>query len=686
MDYRFNSWSYQAKPDSNIIIISIDDTSLDYFAENGTSWPWPRSFYAHVVDYLTIAGASQIVFDMLFTHDDLDRSETDVEETDSLFATSINNSGTVTLGSVIDGNIFTSPQSNMNRLEYGISIAGQTTLDGGITFPIPMLKKACQNVGYTNILYDSDGILRHVKPFFVLDSVRIPSLAAALSNNPIQANSEWINDKFYINTKRVPINKSGDLLIDWYGPSGPGRTFKYLSFLNVIQSASAESFGGTPDLNKDIFKSKIVIIGADASGLRDLKSTPVSPIDMHPGMEIWATVISNFTQNDFIHPFPNIVLYLLLVGISISTLISFDKMKAKFAFMVMAGSIFAFILLSYILWSLTPRVFLPVVHALSVSIISYLVVLSNEMRERLFLKQVFGPYISPELMAVVYKTRKIPELGGEQVNGTAFFCDLQHFTKISEKLGPTQLVNFLNEYLTEMTDVLIKNGGTLDKYEGDAIIAFFGAPVRTKAHHVNAVQAAINMQKRLGQLREKWDSEGDKWPPEVKNLQMRIGINSGEMLVGNGGSRGRMNYTMMGDTVNVAARLESSAKQYGILIHISDDTANALPDSIVLRNLGKKRLVGKLHVSESYEVLGNLNEANTETLRMLPIWSSALEAVADRAWDEAHDLFLQTSELENTRPGQIINPSQLFLNICIPYWRDQKLADNWEAVWEFENK
>jgi adenylate cyclase len=686
LDYRFNNWSYEATPDSNIIIVSIDDNSLDYFAENGTSWPWPRSFYAHVVDYLTKAGASQIVFDMLFTHSDIDRSETDAEETDSLFANSIARSGVVTLGSVIDGKVFSMSMPIIDLGESGISNKTIQTYDSGITYPIAQFKKSCQNVGYTNILYDSDGVLRHVKPFFVIDDLQIPSLATAFIKNSKQVNSEWINDKFYINTKRVPIGNSGDLLIDWYGSSGPGGAFTYLSFLNVIQSASAERLGGKPAFNRDLFKGKIIIIGADASGLRDLKSTPVSPIDMHPGMEIWATVLSNFTQSDFIYPFPNIPLFLLLIGISISTLLSFDRMKARFAFIIMFGSILTFVLFSYILWLLTPRIFLPIVPALSVGIISYLVVLTNEMRERLFLKQVFGPYISPELMNVVYKTRKIPELGGEQINGTAFFSDLQHFTKISEKLGPTQLVTFLNEYLTDMTDILIKNGGTLDKYEGDAIIAFFGAPVHTSVHPVNAVHAAIDMQKRLGQLREKWQSEGDKWPQEVKNLQMRIGINSGEMLVGNVGSRGRMNYTMMGDTVNVAARLESSAKQYGISIHISDETAKGLPDSIALRNLGKKRLVGKSQASESYEVLGNFNELNAEAKRMLTIWSSALEAVTVRAWNEANDLFLQTNELESTRPGQIVNPSKLYLDIRLPYWRDQELDDNWEAIWEFENK
>ena len=147
-----------------------------------------------------------------------------------------------------------------------------------------------------------------------------------------------------------------------------------------------------------------------------------------------------------------------------------------------------------------------------------------------------------------------------------------------------------------------------------------------------------------------------------------------------------MNYTMMGDTVNVAARLESSAKQYGISIHISDETAKGLPDSIALRNLGKKRLVGKSQASESYEVLGNFNELNAEAKRMLTIWSSALEAVTVRAWNEANDLFLQTNELESTRPGQIVNPSKLYLDIRLPYWRDQELDDNWEAIWEFENK
>ncbi|MCF7823509.1 MAG: adenylate/guanylate cyclase domain-containing protein [Candidatus Marinimicrobia bacterium] len=687
LDYRFQNWSHTAKPDSNIIIISIDNSSLDYFAENGISWPWPRSFYAHVVDYLTDAGAKQIVFDMLFTHADADRSETDAEETDTQFALAMERSKRSILGEMINGDIFNQSQSHSELDKNGTSNLDTLRGESVIVRPIPLLMGACQGVGHTNILPDEDGILRHTKPLFKRSGMHVFSLAAVayIQGSGIR-NIKWDDEHLVMGNTEVPLTNGDDLLLDWYGSPGPMGSFPYLSFSSVIQSASAVKNGGIPQFKLEYFKDKIVFIGADAAGLRDLKSTPVSQRDMHPGMEIWATALSNLNQKDFIYPFSTFVLYLITMLISFTALLSFDRMKARYAFGILLGSFAAFVALAYVLWMMHPRYFLPIVPAIMVSVLSYLVVLSNEMRERLFLKQVFGPYISPELMKVVYRTREIPELGGDQIEGTAFFSDIQDFTGISEKLGPTQLVSLLNEYLTEMTDILIAHGGTLDKYEGDAIIAFFGAPVHNQNHPLNAVTAAIEMQKGLDRLREKWRHEGDMWPPEIKDIQMRIGINSGEMMVGNVGSRGRMNFTMMGDTVNVAARLETSAKQYGILTHISAETARNLPESISSRSLGKSRLAGKSQVSESFEILGYTADLSQEEKELLKLWPQGLEAIRERDWDLAASLFKKTKQLERQITRQATNPSHVYLEVRIPYWRSLELGDDWQAIWEFDKK
>ena len=190
--------------------------------------------------------------------------------------------------------------------------------------------------------------------------------------------------------------------------------------------------------------------------------------------------------------------------------------------------------------------------------------LFTEGKDKAYLKASFGNYVSPELIDQMFESGEAPSLGGEEGYNTAFFSDIASFSSFSEKLEATELVELLNEYLEAMTNILLENGGTLDKYIGDAIVAFYGAPMEVDDHELLACRTAIKMQKRLEELRGIWQEEGERWPEIVHHMQNRIGINTGPMVTGNMGSDSRMNYTMMGDTVNLAARLESSAKQYGI--------------------------------------------------------------------------------------------------------------------------
>jgi len=206
-------------------------------------------------------------------------------------------------------------------------------------------------------------------------------------------------------------------------------------------------------------------------------------------------------------------------------------------------------------------------------------------KDKRFLKDTFGAYISPELIDQMFDSKEEPSLGGNEGYHTAFFTDIQSFSAFSEKLSASDLVELLNDYLTEMTDILLDNKGTLDKYIGDAIVAFYGAPAPVDDHEYWACITAIKMQESLDELRQKWQSQGDRWPEIVHNMQNRIGINSGQMVTGNMGSTMRMNYTMMGDTVNLAARLEASAKQYGIYIQVADETYKACKDKFIWRDL-----------------------------------------------------------------------------------------------------
>ena len=312
-------------------------------------------------------------------------------------------------------------------------------------------------------------------------------------------------------------------------------------------------------------------------------------------------------------------------------------------------------------------------------------------KDKAFLKQAFGSYISPELIEMMHKSGQKPSLGGEQKFLTAFFTDIQGFSSFSEKLTPTQLVELLNEYLTAMTDILLEENGTLDKYEGDAIIAFFGAPVELKDHPQKAVKVAIRMQSKLKDLREKWAKEGNKWPSIVHNMRMRIGINSGEMVTGNMGSKSRMNYTMMGDSVNLAARLEAAAKQYGVFIHISEATMQEIDTSeILIRELDTVRVVGKNLPVKTFEVIDLIKNSSQELQDFIKRFHEALDLYKKKEFARAKEIFDQLAQLEiplrfEELPSNTISPSDIYSKRCEEFLHNPP-PSNWDGIYSLTSK
>ena len=311
-------------------------------------------------------------------------------------------------------------------------------------------------------------------------------------------------------------------------------------------------------------------------------------------------------------------------------------------------------------------------------------------KDKAFLKNAFGNYISPELIDEMYANGEAPKLGGDSGIRTAYFTDIQSFSTFSEKLSATQLVELLNEYLTAMTDILLEEKGTLDKYEGDAIIAFFGAPMPLPDHAERACLTAHRMQMSLLELRKKWVSEGDKWPVIVHEMRMRIGINTGEIVTGNMGSASRMNYTMMGDSVNLAARLEESAKQYGIFTQVSKDTKEAAGDALFIwRELDTLKVVGKSVPVTTFELLG-IHETAEDFLKELAAkFKEGIEAYKSQEWDKALALFAETLELEYQRfpllKGVKTNPSEIYIERCNEF-KANPPGEDWDGVYTLTSK
>jgi adenylate cyclase len=306
-------------------------------------------------------------------------------------------------------------------------------------------------------------------------------------------------------------------------------------------------------------------------------------------------------------------------------------------------------------------------------------------KDKRFLKSTFSTYISPELIDQMYDNKEEPQLGGTEGYHTAFFTDIQSFSGFSEKLTASDLVELLNEYLTEMTDILLDNKGTLDKYIGDAIVAFYGAPAPVKDHEYWACLTAVKMQERLAELRVKWQSDGDRWPEIVHNMQNRIGINTGPMVTGNMGSTMRMNYTMMGDTVNLAARLEASAKQYGVYIQVAEESYKACMDKFIWRDLDFVIVMGKTEPAQVFELIAEKGQMPKGYDKLLPAYHEAVKLYRNQNWGKAIEAFKASDELEDMFPGRKTNPSKIYIPRC-EHYRDNPPGDDWDGSWALTKK
>jgi adenylate cyclase len=302
----------------------------------------------------------------------------------------------------------------------------------------------------------------------------------------------------------------------------------------------------------------------------------------------------------------------------------------------------------------------------SLTIYGYL----TEKKERHFIENTFGKYMSPKVVDKLLEDPTGLKLGGEEKELTAFFTDLGGFTTFSEQLSAEGLVNLLNEYLSEMTEVLLKYGGTLDKYDGDAIKAFFGAPVYFEDHAKRACWVAVEMQEKLATLREK--------RPE---LNMRIGVNTGMMVVGNMGSKHRMNYGMNGDSVNLAARLEGANKEYGTLTLISESTYEQAREFIEAREIDYVRVVGRTNPTRIYELLGKKGFMDSPVLEILPLYNEGLKFYKESKWEKAISYFEKALE-KYSEDG----PSITLLKRCQSFQKDSKTEKNWDGIYSISSK
>ena len=434
------------------------------------------------------------------------------------------------------------------------------------------------------------------------------------------------------------------------------------------------------------FVGKKLFYGLTATGTSDLNPMPFDP--RYPMVGLHANALNTILDNKIIHEVSKaqIGIIIIMFGLFLSFVV--PVLSPAIGGLVTATVLGLYGWIAFWLFS-NQYIWLDMVGPLLTLAFGYLgITVYNYIQEeknKQFLKESFGTYVSPELIDQMYESGEEPSLGGEEGYHTAFFTDIQSFSAFSEKLTASELVALLNQYLTDMTDVLLENNGTLDKYIGDAIVAFYGAPIEVKNHELWACRTAIKMQENLAVLRKGWQEEGDRWPEIVHNMQNRIGISSGQMVTGNMGSESRMNYTMMGDNVNTAARLESSAKQYGIYIQIADSTYQPVKDKIVVRDLDNVRVLGKSEPVKVFELISEIGQEPEKYKKILPAYHEALDLYKNQEWKKAIEAFKASDALEDMFPGRKTNPSRIYIPRC-EHFLDNPPGDNWDGVWTLTSK
>ncbi len=458
LDYRFRLDPIPERADTSIVLVVIDDFSLDFFSENGISWPWPRSFYSYAVDYFTLAGAASVIFDMQFYEPDIDREETYAEETDGMFASAIANNGSIYLGSqlLLDSTYIHTFVSN-STISIDDKFDPEITFSG-IRAPIDPFITSARSIGIINAVPDNDGVIRRSSLLFKLNEMILPQMAFKVWLDQIEQDGkiQTANQELRIGNYLLPLDGKNRYLLNWYGQSA----FKTYSFRAVISSASAVLNGQQPILSPGIFKDKHIIIGATAAGLYDLKTNPYSKV--MPGMEIWATALGNFLNQDFINILPRWInfVFTLLVIFCIFFLVT--NLKPKKANILVLLVLVLLVGINLILWK-TNRILLNLVIPVIGFVISYLLVnmisYLLEGRSKREIRRIFTRYLNKEVIQQLEEDPQQVKLGGEEIEATVLYTDIYDFTSLSEKKTPTELVENLNKYFEKLIEFVFKFNG-----------------------------------------------------------------------------------------------------------------------------------------------------------------------------------------------------------------------------------
>lgn len=563
------------EPSGEIVIVAIDDFS---FSWTGFQWPWSRSYFAEIVNQINAGGGKVVGVDIILSEPD------EAEESDRAFATALGESpAAVTVVQIVRE-------------------SGQGFETESFVQPLSPYRDILDGTGITSFIRDEDAIVRSVVAFDSFQETTYYHWAFDLARLHMNIpRPSFVDNSLHFNRQVVPLN-GNSMLVNF---AGPARTYP-------TYSASDVHDGITLEQDPDAFRGKIVLIGATSLTLQDIYPTPFSATAPTPGVEIVANVVDTILQGKYITTAPPWVAMLIVVtAAGIAYLISLPKrpMQTITLLLLTMGGYFVAALLVFIRQRYSLPVIAPEIMLFLGVVLPTLEQAVSQEREKRRLRNLFSRFISPEMVDQMVATQDLNSLN-KRSNISILFSDIRGFTTLSEKMTPEEVVALLNPYLEALSRVIYKHGGTVDKYEGDAIMAFFGEPVHFEDHAVRALRAAMDMRIALSDLREGWAKEG-----HPHQIEMGIGINSGEVFVGLLGSEQRINYTVIGDNVNLASRLQDLTKNYAWPILISESTYRQVSDEFEAELADSVTVKGKTQPVNVYRVIGRRGAPDTEKLQ-----------------------------------------------------------------------
>jgi adenylate cyclase len=612
-------------PPADLLIIGVDEPS---FQEVGHPWPWPRRVHAGLVDRLAAAGARLIVFDIIFTGPS-------TAEDDRLFAGAIARAGNVILAQGLE--VAEDPQFSRQVLVQ----------------PLESLRRGALGVALSMVTPDHDGVVRR----FRLRLGGQETLPAAVVRN--------------LGKDLLPP----DGLSGFIHYVGPPRSIDTVSYYQAVDPE--RPLPGARIRDRIVFIGRMLEVSATPQAQADSFYTPFfgGSGQLMSGVEIQGNIVHTLLGGFWGWEPPKVQrllgygVLLLLAGLLLARFSPLRGLLVLAGLTVLLGGASFCLFLAWGLWA--PPVLLTMGLALSYTgnvVIQYLL----ESREKRWLRQAFGSYVSPEVVEIITAHPEQLALGGVEVEVTVLFTDLEGFSGLSERMAPPDLIRILNEYFTPMTRIVMNGQGTVDKFIGDSLMALWGAPVAMADHAARACRAALEMRQEMQLLRQSWQARG------LPRLAARVGLHSGSAIAGNVGSHERFNYTVLGDTVNLAARLEGVNKYYGTDILLSEDTYRQVADAFLVRELDQVQVKGRSQPVTVYELLDLASEEGLPP--WLQLFSQARRAYLQGQWLQASDLFKEVTRLQ---PQDLA--SQLYLQRCLDYLKEPPPPD-WRGVVVLANK